>query len=184
MAHCLRRNVLSASESRRPRRNDLNVLRALGFAALLSTCALQGGCTETRGPSTPEERARFVALVRSLERDPLAENTNAIRQQLRDWAIEVPDIRVKVCSGLLGDAVGNYRYWREVTLSIGMFSAVVSMFADIGMPGLQQRAFLFLLLLWLCLVVDSLVRQNSGTVRQPSPPPSDPDEHSTRTEPR
>jgi hypothetical membrane protein len=57
-------------------------------------------------------------------------------------------------------------------ISIGMFSAVVSMFADIGMPGLQQGAFLFLLLLWLCLVVDTLVRQNSGTVRQPSPPPT------------
>src|SRR5687768_1028526 len=111
-------NVLSGSESRRPRRNNLNVLRALGFAALFSTCALHAGCTETRGPSTPDERAQFVALVRSLERDPLAENTNAIRQQLRDWAIEVPDIRFKVCPSLLGDAVGDYRYARDLTLQV------------------------------------------------------------------
>jgi hypothetical protein len=57
-------------------------------------------------------------------------------------------------------------------ISPGMFSAVVSIFADIGMPGLQQRAFLFLLLLWLCLVVDTLVKQHNGTSRQPSPPPT------------
>jgi len=126
MAPCVWRNVLSASESRRPRRNDLNVLRALGFAALFSACALQGGCTETRGPSTPEERARFVALVRSLERDPLAENTNSIRQQLRDWAMEVPDIRFKVCPGLLGDAVGNYRYSGEVTLQVMLSGAALT----------------------------------------------------------
>ena len=125
MPPCLWRNVLSASELRRPRRNDLNVLRALGFAALFWTCALQGGCTE-RGPSTPEERARFVALVRSLESDPVAENTNSIRQQLRDWAIEVPDIRFKVCPSLLGDAVGNYRYSREVTLQVMLSGAVLT----------------------------------------------------------
>jgi hypothetical membrane protein len=140
MAPCLWRNVLSASESRRPRRNDLNVLRALGFAALFSTCVLQGGCTETRGPSTPEERARFVALVRSLESDPVAENTNSIRQQLRDWAIEVPDIRFKVCPSLLGDAVGNYRYSREVTLQV-MLSGAVLTIEDPGQARDDARVY-------------------------------------------
>jgi urea transporter len=57
-------------------------------------------------------------------------------------------------------------------ISIGMFSAVVSMFADIGMPGLQQRALLFLLLLWLYIVAEMLVRQHNGAVRQPCPPPT------------
>jgi hypothetical membrane protein len=126
MPLCLWRNVLSASESRRLRRNNLNVLGALGFAALFSTCALQGGCTETRGPSTPEERARFVALVRSLESDPIAENTNSVRQQLREWALEVPDIRFKVCPSLLGDAVANYRYSREVALQVMLSGAVLT----------------------------------------------------------
>jgi hypothetical membrane protein len=102
------------------------VLHALGFAALFSTCALHGGCTETRGPSTHEERARFVALVRSLESDPLAENANSIRQQLRDWAIEVPDIRFKTCPSLLGDAVGHYRYSRELTLQVMLSGAVLT----------------------------------------------------------
>jgi len=54
-----------------------------------------------------------------------------------------------------------------------MFSAVVSMFADIGMPWLQQRAFLLLLLLWLYIVAaEMLVRQHNGAVRQPCPPPT------------
>lgn len=140
MAPCLWRNVPSASDARRPRRSDLNVLRALGFAALFSACALQGGCTETRGPSTPEERARFVALVRWLESNPVAENTNSIRQQLRDWAIEVPDIRFKVCPSLLGDAVGNYRYSREVTLQV-MLSGAVLTIEDPGQARDDARVY-------------------------------------------
>jgi len=46
-----------------------------------------------------------------------------------------------------------------VTLSIGvgMFAALGSMTVDVGMPGLQQRAFLLLLLLWLSIVIHRLV---------------------------
>jgi hypothetical protein len=43
-------------------------------------------------------------------------------------------------------------------IALGMFAALVSMIADVGMPGLQQRAFLSLLLLWLSIVVHRLVR--------------------------
>jgi hypothetical membrane protein len=126
MASCVEQ-LLSRSESRRPRRNDPTVLRTVGFVALLTACTLQGGCTGTRGPSTPDERARFVALVRSLESDPLAENANSIRQQLHDWAMEVPDIRFKVCPGLLGDAFANYRYSREVTRQVMLSGAVLTL---------------------------------------------------------
>jgi len=44
----------------------------------------------------------------------------------------------------------------------------VSMILDVGMPGLQQRAFLFLLLLWLSVVVDRLVRVTAGLVQGPN----------------
>jgi hypothetical membrane protein len=57
-------------------------------------------------------------------------------------------------------------------ISIGMFGAFVSMVVDIGMPGLQQRALLVLLLLWLCIVAQTLVRRVKGPVRQPYPPPT------------
>jgi hypothetical membrane protein len=55
-------------------------------------------------------------------------------------------------------------------IAVGMFAAVVSMFADVGMPGLQQRAFLSLLLLWLSIVVQRLVRGTAGLAQRPYRP--------------
>jgi hypothetical membrane protein len=55
-------------------------------------------------------------------------------------------------------------------IAVGMFAAVVSMLIDVGMPGLQQRAFLSLLLLWLSIVVHSLVRVTAGLVQRPYRP--------------
>ena len=56
-------------------------------------------------------------------------------------------------------------------ISIGMVGAALSMVVDVGMPGLQQRAFLFLLLLWLCIVVQRLARVTAALVQRPYPPP-------------
>ena len=55
-------------------------------------------------------------------------------------------------------------------MAVGMFAAVVSMFVDVGMPGLQQRAFLCLLLLWLSIVIHRLVRVTAGLVQPPYRP--------------
>jgi hypothetical membrane protein len=78
---------------------------------------------QARGPSTPQERANVVALARSLERDPLGKNAPATRQWLREWVMEVPDIRVYVCDDLLGHGLGNnYPYSGEVKFQ-AMFSA-------------------------------------------------------------
>jgi hypothetical membrane protein len=102
-------------------------LRRLGIAAVFVVCALQPHHAQARGPSTPEDRVRFVTLVRALERDPLAANANATRQQIREWMIEVPDIRFKVCPDLLGHAVGTeYRYSREVNLQVLLSGAVLT----------------------------------------------------------
>jgi hypothetical membrane protein len=99
----------------------------LGIAAVFVVCALQPHHAQARGPSTPEDRLRFVTLVRALEREPLAANANATRQQLREWMIEVPDIRFKVCPELLGHAVGTgYRYSREVNLQVLLSGAVLT----------------------------------------------------------
>jgi hypothetical membrane protein len=57
-------------------------------------------------------------------------------------------------------------------IAVGMFAAVMSMIVDVGMPGLQQRAFLFLLLLWLLIVIHSLVRLTAGLVEEPYQPTS------------
>jgi hypothetical membrane protein len=108
-------------------RDRLKSLRWLGAAAVFVVCVLQPPHAEAHGPSTPEERARFVALVRLLERDPLAENANATRQQLRQWVLDVPDIRFKVCPDLLGQVVADdYPYSREIDLQVVLSGAVLT----------------------------------------------------------
>jgi len=103
----------------------MKLSREFVVIGMLLMCATQAQCTLGPGLSTPEERARVVALTRLLERDPLVENATATRQWLREWIIEVPDIRVYVCDDLLGHGLGdNYPYSREVTLQ-ATFSAAV-----------------------------------------------------------
>jgi hypothetical membrane protein len=53
--------------------------------------------------------------------------------------------------------------WRTIYrptlfIALGMLAAFLSMVVDVGMPGLQQRAFLFLFLLWLSIVIHRFVR--------------------------
>lgn len=43
-------------------------------------------------------------------------------------------------------------YGVGLLIAIGMLAAFLSMVADVGMPGLQQRVFIFLFLLWLSIV--------------------------------
>ena len=76
-----------------------------------------------RGPSTPEERAKAITLIQSLETDPMAADARANRQWLMEWITEVPDISVKVCVSLVEPALSKkYPYSGEVGLQ-PMFSA-------------------------------------------------------------
>jgi hypothetical membrane protein len=43
-------------------------------------------------------------------------------------------------------------------VALGMLAMFLSMVTDVGMPGLQQRVFIFLFLVWLAIVVHRLVR--------------------------
>jgi len=82
--------------------------------------------SQQRGPSTPEERARAVKAVRSLEVNPLSKEVLAERVWALRWLIGVPDISVKVC-GKLPDltALKKYKYDSDlfalVTLSQAAF---------------------------------------------------------------
>ena len=49
-------------------------------------------------------------------------------------------------------------YRATLLIALGMLGMFLSMVADVGMPGLQQRVFIFLFLLWLSIVVHRLVR--------------------------
>ena len=63
-----------------------------------------------------------------LERDPLHKDADAHRQWLREWTIEVPEIRFHVCNELLSDGLGeNYPYAREINLQTTFSGAVFTL---------------------------------------------------------
>jgi len=69
---------------------------------------------------------------------------------------------VLVLSWTFRQAVGWQNIYRvTLVIAIGMIAAFLSMVADIGMPGLQQRVFIFLFLLWLSIVVIRLTRRTA-----------------------
>jgi len=49
-------------------------------------------------------------------------------------------------------------YLVTLLIALGMLALLISMVADVGMPGLQQRVFIFLFFLWLSIVVHKAVR--------------------------
>jgi hypothetical protein len=100
----------------------------LVVAGVFLVCALHVHHAQARGPSTPEERAKVIELTRMLERDPLNANADATRQWLREWTIEVPEIRFHVCSELLSHGLGeNYPYSREINLQTILSGAVFTL---------------------------------------------------------
>jgi hypothetical protein len=46
-------------------------------------------------------------------------------------------------------------------IALGMLTALLSMVVDVAMPGLQQRIFLFLILVWISIVAHRLARVNT-----------------------
>lgn len=100
----------------------------LAVAFVLLVCTPLFHSVYARGPSTAEERAKFIELTGMLERDPLNEDAEATRQWLRKWTIEVPEIRFHVCSELLKDGLGeNYPYYREINLQTVLSGAVFTL---------------------------------------------------------
>ena len=62
--------------------------------------------SKTRGPSTPQERARALSYIQSLEQNPLAKDSLEKRIWLTEWIVQVPDFTVKSCCKAL-DALDN-----------------------------------------------------------------------------
>jgi len=79
--------------------------RSVLVIVLLLTCGFSASNTvaQRRGPSTPEERRRAVEIATLLENDPLNKNAQALSRELLIWLIEIPDITVTICTGMLGD---------------------------------------------------------------------------------
>lgn len=71
---------------------------------LIAACIsiVPAGAQQKRGPSTPEERAKAVALAHQLEDQPLGPGAADARKWLTIWLIEIPDISVEFCPSVLG----------------------------------------------------------------------------------
>ena len=62
----------------------------------------RSGSAQTRGPSTPEERARAVKVAHELEQEPLAKDAKERREWMYRWIMDIPDITVDVCYDYFG----------------------------------------------------------------------------------
>jgi hypothetical protein len=88
---------------------------ALAVLALLILSGLPLLAQQSRGPSTPEERAKAVQFAHDLENNPFGPQAKAEREWLLRWIIEIPDITVDVCPRLLGpDAPDKKKHGPEI----------------------------------------------------------------------
>jgi hypothetical protein len=69
-----------------------------------------------RGPSTAEERTRFVTLTHKLEQNPLDKSLYDETRWALKWIEDVPDLTVDVCPQVLGEDFmeSRYRYANQV----------------------------------------------------------------------
>jgi hypothetical protein len=60
--------------------------------------------------SSSQDRQRFVAIVRNLERTPFDRGVQADRRWALQWLTDAPDVSVTVCAGPLGNVVSEKGY--------------------------------------------------------------------------
>jgi hypothetical protein len=82
-------------------------LRKLLCLLLMSAFCLSIHAQDQRGPSTPEERQRMVALVHKMEQAPNDESLRPEIEWALKWLVEIPDISVSVCTAPFG------KFWKE-----------------------------------------------------------------------
>ncbi len=94
---------------------------------ILGTCVI-GTCQQQaqRGPSTQEERERFIAIAHKMEAAPLDPSLRKEREWALLWLVQIPDITAEVCTAPLGDFMKKkYKYSPEIitqlTFSSGAF---------------------------------------------------------------
>src|SRR5215469_10509330 len=104
-------------------RRSLSILLPVVF--LSSFACAQDQDAPKRGPSTPEERKRFVALVQKLEQSPLDKSLRPEFVWAQKWLDDVPDINVSICPAPLGSLVDeHYKYAGQVSVQFAFGMAV------------------------------------------------------------
>ncbi len=95
--------------------------------AVLVCCSLSAAQdADKRGPSTADERQRFLQITNKMANSPLDPGLSADRDWALKWLIAIPDINVDVCNAPLGDFMNtHYKYTPQIigqlTFSTGAF---------------------------------------------------------------
>jgi len=76
----------------------LRTISALLVGCTLLLASVSTTAQEKRGPSTPEERAKALAIVRDNETNPFGPNAPENRRWFVLWLVQVPDISVHACT--------------------------------------------------------------------------------------
>jgi hypothetical protein len=102
-----------------------HAMRAIAIATLvIGFLAPRTAGAQTRGPSTPEERARAVKVAHELEEDPLAKGAKEHREWMIQWIIAIPDITVNVCFDYFGTLPASPKaHSEEITRQMVLSSA-------------------------------------------------------------
>ena len=133
----------------------------LGLAAL----ALAAGLQDTHR-STRSARTGFGLLIVGALFVCLAGVFKEFRLHSAAGAVGIPSVIMAALflSWSFRQAAGWQTIYRATLLiALGMLAMFLSILANVGMPGLQQRVFLFLFLLWLSVVAHRLVRQTAAS---------------------
>ncbi|MFI5176511.1 MAG: hypothetical protein ACHQKY_16750 [Terriglobia bacterium] len=101
------------------------IARGAFFVSLLFILSVSIFTQNSRGPSTPEERATAVRGAHLLESDPFNPEAKKIRQWFTLWLIQIPDITVQMCTDYLRPVyeAKDKNYSTEIAIQMTFSSA-------------------------------------------------------------
>jgi hypothetical protein len=85
---------------------------------------LLASSAQSRGPASADERQRVVAIAHKLEAAPLDHALFPEREWAKQWVIENPDVRIRMCMQLLPDLRRpRYKFRLEIVDQMMLSSA-------------------------------------------------------------
>jgi hypothetical protein len=86
--------------------------------------ALLAAAVQVRDPATAEPRQRVVAIAHKLEATPLDQTLFPEREWAKQWVLENPDVRIRMCMQLLPDLRRpRYKFRLEIVDQMMLSSA-------------------------------------------------------------
>jgi hypothetical protein len=91
---------------------------------VLSFLAFAGAASSSGGAYTREDRERVVAIAHKLEATPLDHALFSERDWAKQWVMENPEIRIRMCMQLMaGLRRPRHKFWMELTDQLMLSSA-------------------------------------------------------------